>query len=207
MVLATAQSSLWGTSSLGVAQWGQLDLAGNVWQWTMDWYSIPYVNPCTDCGYLSVNLVVERGMRGGNAFSPASQLIPAYRSANAPSPRNYFSLSDARELLDDGQCLPSVHARLRTTRLLREDPPTSDPPGGLRRRALPGGGGAPGSVRYLLYIGANGRRRPGRDDRAVHAGAADHLRLRRRGSRGRPGVQRQRDGLRGVLVLGRGRQF
>jgi sulfatase modifying factor 1 len=41
-----------GTATLGAGAWGQLDLAGNVAQWKLDWYA-PYVDPCTDCAYLT----------------------------------------------------------------------------------------------------------------------------------------------------------
>ena len=37
-----------GTPTLGAARWGQLDMTGNVYQWTLDTYG-PLANPCTDC--------------------------------------------------------------------------------------------------------------------------------------------------------------
>jgi formylglycine-generating enzyme required for sulfatase activity len=53
-----------GTAPMGAGLWGQLDLAGNVWQANMDWYA-GYVSPCTDCAYLSPQSG-GRQVRGGN---------------------------------------------------------------------------------------------------------------------------------------------
>jgi hypothetical protein len=39
-----------GTATLGAGQWGQLDLAGCLSEWTLDWYA-PHVQPCVDCVY------------------------------------------------------------------------------------------------------------------------------------------------------------
>jgi sulfatase modifying factor 1 len=52
-----------GTTTLGAAHWGQLDMAGEVFEWTLDWYAA-YVDPCTDCASLSPTAV--RVIRGGN---------------------------------------------------------------------------------------------------------------------------------------------
>jgi formylglycine-generating enzyme required for sulfatase activity len=41
-----------GTAALGAGLWGQLDLAGNVFQWNMDFYD-SYVTPCSDCAALT----------------------------------------------------------------------------------------------------------------------------------------------------------
>jgi formylglycine-generating enzyme len=51
-----------GTATLGAAFWGQLDMAGEVFEWNLDWYA-PYVDPCTDCAYLETTTV--RVIRGG----------------------------------------------------------------------------------------------------------------------------------------------
>jgi formylglycine-generating enzyme len=39
-----------GTPSLGVGRWGQLDLAGEMKEWMLDFYNSGYADPCTDCG-------------------------------------------------------------------------------------------------------------------------------------------------------------
>jgi sulfatase modifying factor 1 len=40
-----------GTATQGAGLWGQLDLAGEVNQWDLDWYNA-YFDPCIDCAYL-----------------------------------------------------------------------------------------------------------------------------------------------------------
>jgi formylglycine-generating enzyme required for sulfatase activity len=41
-----------GIPTLGAGRWGQLDLAGEANEWTLDAYA-SYVTPCTDCAFLS----------------------------------------------------------------------------------------------------------------------------------------------------------
>jgi sulfatase modifying factor 1 len=71
-----------GTSGAGF--WGQLDLAGNVWQWTLDW-NAAYVDPCTDCAYLTETSA--RIFRGGGFSSAAPLLLPPYRGSGPPAIR------------------------------------------------------------------------------------------------------------------------
>jgi sulfatase modifying factor 1 len=61
-----------GTAMLGAGLWGQLDLAGNVFQWTFDSYcssyvnhscSYAYINPCPDCANMTA-FTDERVTRG-----------------------------------------------------------------------------------------------------------------------------------------------
>jgi sulfatase modifying factor 1 len=76
-----------GTPLLGAGRWGQLDLAGEVYEWNLDWFSWSYVNPCADCAYLpAVPPELADGppcrvVRGGDfgfdwAFMPAAALGP-----------------------------------------------------------------------------------------------------------------------------------
>ena len=58
-----------GTAVLGAGAWGQLDLAGNVRQWNLDW-SAPYVT-CGDCANLSGGR--SRALRGDVAWQGASE--------------------------------------------------------------------------------------------------------------------------------------
>jgi formylglycine-generating enzyme required for sulfatase activity len=76
-----------GATPSGVGVWGQLDLAGNMWQWNADFYA-PYVDPCTDCGY--VTSASSRVLRGGSFRDLAASLSPPYRNANDPTLRNDF---------------------------------------------------------------------------------------------------------------------
>lgn len=51
------------TSPSGDSLWGQADLGGNASEWTLDWYSKPYLLPCDDCANL--NDSGSRVVRGG----------------------------------------------------------------------------------------------------------------------------------------------
>jgi sulfatase modifying factor 1 len=77
-----------GTATMGAGVWGQLDLVGEVWQWTADWYRVAYVDPCVDCADLTGGS--SRVLRGGSYNDDATNLPPAYRNANDPSIRNDF---------------------------------------------------------------------------------------------------------------------
>jgi formylglycine-generating enzyme len=50
-------------SPKGDGAWGQSDLGGNAWEWTLDWYAT-YVNPCVDCASLTPS--GNRVIRGGD---------------------------------------------------------------------------------------------------------------------------------------------
>lgn len=76
-----------GTAPSGAGAWGQLDLAGNMWQWNADFYA-PFVDPCTDCGRLTSGS--SRILRGGSFRDAPPNLFPAYRNANDPGLRNDF---------------------------------------------------------------------------------------------------------------------
>ena len=61
-----------GTAGLGAGYWGQLDLAGELWEGVLDWYTA-YVNPCVDCANLS-EVSLSRMVRGGAYYEP---LVPS----------------------------------------------------------------------------------------------------------------------------------
>jgi len=58
-----------GTKPLGDGRWGQSDLAGNILEWTLDWYG-NFSVPCTDCANLVVPDSSHQFRSGhGGAFS------------------------------------------------------------------------------------------------------------------------------------------
>lgn len=73
-----------GTKPEGDGRWGQSDLAGNVWEWTLDWYA-DYVNPCMNCA----NLIAasSRVFRGGAYNFDATNLRTGHRFSHAPYSR------------------------------------------------------------------------------------------------------------------------
>jgi formylglycine-generating enzyme required for sulfatase activity len=74
-----------GYASLGVARWGQLDMAGEVEEWNLDVYAT-YVDPCTDCAYLANTS--SRVFGGGyNNAVLTSDLLPPIRGIGTPASR------------------------------------------------------------------------------------------------------------------------
>ena len=69
-------------SPKGDGKWGQSDLAGNVWEWNLDWYASPYPTPCNDCAELTT--ASYRVIRGGYFSSNASNLRSADRNNSIP---------------------------------------------------------------------------------------------------------------------------
>jgi formylglycine-generating enzyme required for sulfatase activity len=65
-----------GTATLGAGLWGQLDLAGEANEWTLDWY-VKYVTPCTDCSSLTAGF--QRVIRGGAFNDHPSVILPTTR--------------------------------------------------------------------------------------------------------------------------------
>jgi formylglycine-generating enzyme required for sulfatase activity len=71
-----------GTPGLGIALWGQYDMAGELWEWVLDNYASSFPDPCTDCAYL-VTGAVDRVAKGGDwGFGGATPaLSPTDRSS------------------------------------------------------------------------------------------------------------------------------
>lgn len=76
-----------GTPTLGIGIWGQLDLAGNVWEQTLDGFSAAYVDPCVDCAYLGGTAKI---VRGGCFISTEEEIVPPNRFALLPNIRNNY---------------------------------------------------------------------------------------------------------------------
>jgi len=75
--LCNSTQNVGSKSPKGDGKWGQSDLAGNVWEWTLDWYAIPYSMPCNNCADLTV--ASYRVVRGGYFYDFASNLRSADR--------------------------------------------------------------------------------------------------------------------------------
>jgi sulfatase modifying factor 1 len=83
-----------GAPTLGAGLWGQLDLAGDLWNWNLDWYDGTYY-PGTDSADLTVSS--SRVFRGSNFNDAASGLLPPNRGNYSPTHRDrYLGLRCAR---------------------------------------------------------------------------------------------------------------
>jgi formylglycine-generating enzyme required for sulfatase activity len=79
-----------GSLPLGVGQYSQFDLAGNVVEWVLDLYADGgYFNPpphgCLDCALLSGTPSPERTYVGGSAVRPYTEALVSWRSHDAPT--------------------------------------------------------------------------------------------------------------------------
>ncbi|MBM4364485.1 MAG: SUMF1/EgtB/PvdO family nonheme iron enzyme [Deltaproteobacteria bacterium] len=82
-----------GFASAGVGRYGQVDLAGNVYEWNLDWYVTPYptTTSCNDCAYAPLS-ATGRVVRGGS-FRDAAQLQrTTSRNGVGPSVRSIGDL-------------------------------------------------------------------------------------------------------------------
>ncbi|MGB8296537.1 MAG: SUMF1/EgtB/PvdO family nonheme iron enzyme [Polyangia bacterium] len=79
-----------GAATLGAGLWGQLDLAGELNEWNLDWYA-SYVNPCTDCAYLTVAFSrVNRGSDFG--VDDVSRLVTSRRGYSSSGPAGRYDV-------------------------------------------------------------------------------------------------------------------
>jgi formylglycine-generating enzyme required for sulfatase activity len=78
-----------GERASGDGRWGHSDLAGNVWEWTIDASdgSVTFPSPCTDCTQLYANTVSRYARGGSYSYGGASQ-VSATRSAINPGTRS-----------------------------------------------------------------------------------------------------------------------
>jgi formylglycine-generating enzyme required for sulfatase activity len=73
-----------GTAASGAGLWGQLDLAGEMWEWNLDW-SDNYTSSCTDCA--EVTQLSYRVLRGSFFGSTPAYLFASIRLAYTPAVR------------------------------------------------------------------------------------------------------------------------
>jgi formylglycine-generating enzyme required for sulfatase activity len=74
-----------GLAPKGAGVWGQLDLSGDMFEWTLDDYS-SFVVPCADCAYLTDT--GTQSLRGGAFNYDSTSLLVTHRESDAPSTRN-----------------------------------------------------------------------------------------------------------------------
>ncbi|MDX2051674.1 MAG: SUMF1/EgtB/PvdO family nonheme iron enzyme [Polyangiaceae bacterium] len=70
-----------GSVPAGDGKFGQADLAGNIYEWTLDYYFPPYPATCDDCVVTTTKVsgLAFRAIRGGSWFHHAQRLISATR--------------------------------------------------------------------------------------------------------------------------------
>lgn len=71
-----------GSLPAGDGRWGHSDLAGNLWEWTLDRWAEPYPAPCNDCAQLADG--DQRVLRGGSFFGDELFLRSAGRDSYLP---------------------------------------------------------------------------------------------------------------------------
>jgi sulfatase modifying factor 1 len=79
-----------GTFDDGVGVWGQLDLAGNVEEVTLDWYAT-YVVPCDDCANTSPEMpdtsFYGHVTRSGSFNYGSTNILSSYTTWKDPAAR------------------------------------------------------------------------------------------------------------------------
>jgi formylglycine-generating enzyme required for sulfatase activity len=66
-----------GSIPAGAGAWGQLDLAGNVWEFVLDGQGMPWADPCVDC--VSPSSTGPWAARGGDFQTIGVTLLPPFR--------------------------------------------------------------------------------------------------------------------------------
>jgi formylglycine-generating enzyme len=82
-----------GTAAMGAGKWGQLDLAGDITEWILD-YNAPYVTPCTDCVFLTD--FSYKVQRGGSWATDPQDLFSSARGGSGDLPMDRAVVDGAR---------------------------------------------------------------------------------------------------------------
>ena len=79
-VLAFADILAVGSKPLGVGKYGQMDLAGSVWEWALDYQSQSYPEACDNCAHLTPesNHVLRSGSWNFSAMYPPTTFRGGY---------------------------------------------------------------------------------------------------------------------------------
>jgi formylglycine-generating enzyme len=89
-------SGVGSLSPLGDGAYGHTDMAGNVWEWNLDWFATSYVAMCDDCTYVGNNSML-RVMRGAAYDANTTEALASYRFSFLPGVRSAtFGLRCAR---------------------------------------------------------------------------------------------------------------
>jgi sulfatase modifying factor 1 len=82
--------SIVGSKAAGDARWGHADLAGNVSEWTLDFYARPYgYADCDNCTQGTPREFLLRSVRGGSYYSDSLGLLSALRGNESPDTASY----------------------------------------------------------------------------------------------------------------------
>ncbi len=91
---ATQVNDVGALSPKGDGLFGQADLAGNLWEWTLDQYVSPYPSPCNNCAALSGGL--GRVCRGSGWLDGAQGLVTSSRLLSTGESSGDFGFRCAR---------------------------------------------------------------------------------------------------------------
>lgn len=77
-----------GSASAGNGLFGQADMAGNLWEWSLDGYVTPYSQAtCVNCANTTTGSL--RVIRGGSWYHFGGTLLTTFRDGSDPTARSY----------------------------------------------------------------------------------------------------------------------